>query len=106
MRVCIIKNSGRVIEAQSNDGASLKPLIQNALAAGYKEFEIETKVIPDEEFYQMLAMQESSEKTYCQKRAAEYPPIGDQLDALWKGGADADEMKRKVQSIKNKYPKV
>ena len=42
---------------------------------------------------------------YIAKRAAEYPPIGDQLDALWKGGAEAEAMLAKVQAVKNKYPK-
>jgi len=36
---------------------------------------------------------------------AEYPPIGDQLDALWKGGDAAAEMLAKVQAVKTKYPK-
>lgn len=43
--------------------------------------------------------------TYAEKRAAEYPPIGDQLDALWKGGAEAEAMLAKVQAVKAKYPK-
>jgi len=42
---------------------------------------------------------------YIAKRAAEYPPIGDQLDALWKGGDAAAEMLAKVQAVKTKYPK-
>ena len=42
---------------------------------------------------------------YKSKRAAEYPPIGDQLDALWKGGDAAAEMLAKVQAVKTKYPK-
>jgi len=42
---------------------------------------------------------------YIAKRAREYPPIGDQLDALWKGGAEAEAMLAKVQAIKDKYPK-
>ena len=45
-------------------------------------------------------------KAYKAKRAAEYPPIGDQLDALWKGGEAAAEMLAMVQAIKAKYPKV
>jgi hypothetical protein len=45
-------------------------------------------------------------KTYAEKRAGEYPPIGDQLDALWKGGAAAEEMLVKVQAVKTKYPKI
>jgi len=44
--------------------------------------------------------------TYAEKRVAEYPPIGDQLDALWKGGDAAAEMLAKVQAVKSKYPKV
>lgn len=43
--------------------------------------------------------------TYIAKRQSEYPPIGDQLDALWKGGDAAAEMLVKVQSVKSKYPK-
>jgi hypothetical protein len=43
---------------------------------------------------------------YIQKRQGEYPPIGDQLDALWKGGDAAAEMLAKVQAVKTKYPKV
>ena len=42
---------------------------------------------------------------YSYARKAEYPPIGDQLDALWKGGEAAAEMLAKIQEIKNKYPK-
>jgi hypothetical protein len=43
---------------------------------------------------------------YKYKRAREYPPIGDQLDALWKGGDAAAEMLATVQAVKAKYPKV
>lgn len=42
---------------------------------------------------------------YKVKRVLEYPPIGDQLDALWKGGDAAAEMLAKVQAVKAKYPK-
>ena len=44
-------------------------------------------------------------KEYQRVRAQEYPPIGDQLDALWKGGEAAAEMLAKVQAVKAKYPK-
>jgi hypothetical protein len=42
---------------------------------------------------------------YKAKRVAEYPSIGDQLDALWKGGDAAAEMLATVQAVKAKYPK-
>lgn len=43
--------------------------------------------------------------SYAQKRASEYPAIGDQMDALWKGGDAAAEMLAQIQAIKAKYPK-
>jgi len=43
---------------------------------------------------------------YISKRQSEYPTIGDQLDALWKGGDAQTEMLAKVMAEKAKYPKV
>jgi len=43
--------------------------------------------------------------SYIFKRVAEYPTIGDQLDALWKGGDAQTEMLAKVMAVKAKYPK-
>lgn len=42
---------------------------------------------------------------YYAKRRAEYPALGEQLDAMWKGGNAAASMAAKIQAIKNKYPK-
>jgi len=47
---------------------------------------------------------------YAEKRRQEYPPIGDQLDALWEmlepaGGTKAHDMKQKILAVKAKYPK-
>lgn len=42
---------------------------------------------------------------YKEKRAAKYPSIEDQLDALWKGGTEAEAMKKQIEGIKKKYPK-
>jgi hypothetical protein len=44
--------------------------------------------------------------SYISKRQSEYPTIGDQLDALWKGGDAQTEMLAKVMAVKAKYPKV
>lgn len=44
-------------------------------------------------------------QAYARKRQQEYPSIGDQLDALWKGGSAADAMLEKIQAVKTKYPK-
>lgn len=42
---------------------------------------------------------------YAKRRKEAYPPIGDQLDALWKGGAEAEKMKQRIAAVKNQYPK-
>ncbi len=44
--------------------------------------------------------------SYADKRRQEYPALTDQLDALWKGGAEAEAMKATIQAIKAKHPKV
>ena len=44
-------------------------------------------------------------QAYARSRAAEYPAIGDQLDALWKGGEAAQAMLEQVQAVKAKYRK-
>ena len=62
------------------------------------------------EFAQAKAIQDAknielSKTQYQRDRASEYPPIGDQLDALWKGGDAATTMLAQVQAVKAKYPK-
>ena len=42
---------------------------------------------------------------YRSKRAPEYPSLTDQLDALWKGGAEMEAMRVTVMAVKAKYPK-
>jgi hypothetical protein len=61
-------------------------------------------------FAQLKATQDAenielAKTQYQRDRAKEYPPIGDQLDALWKGGDAATTMLAQVQAVKAKYPK-
>lgn len=42
---------------------------------------------------------------YYAKRRAEYPSLGDQLDALWKGGDAQTNMQAQIAAVKAKYPK-
>lgn len=42
---------------------------------------------------------------YYAKRRAEYPSLGDQLDALWKGGDAQAAMQSQIAAVKTKYPK-
>jgi hypothetical protein len=48
---------------------------------------------------------EKEQSLYKVKRKAEYPSIGDQLDALFHAGVFPPEMAEKIQSVKSKYPK-
>ena len=42
---------------------------------------------------------------YIAKRAAAYPPIGDQLDALFHAGIFPAEMAAKLAEVKARFPK-
>lgn len=42
---------------------------------------------------------------YAELRRREYPAIGDQLDALWKGGEALEAMKQQVLAVKDKFKK-
>jgi hypothetical protein len=59
----------------------------------------------DIQSYVNQAKQEEQDTAYRFLRSPEYPSMGDQLDALWKGGAAAEEMAAKIQAVKDKYPK-
>jgi len=48
---------------------------------------------------------EMDKVAYIARRQSEYPPIGDQLDALFHAGVFPQEMADKIQAVKNKYPK-
>lgn len=45
-------------------------------------------------------------QAYKEQRAAEYPSIGDQLDALFRAGLFPAEMAEQIQAVKAKYPKA
>ena len=42
---------------------------------------------------------------YARRRAAEYPPVGEQLDALLEGGQKLAELKARIAAVKGRYPK-
>lgn len=44
-------------------------------------------------------------RSYQTLRQEAYPSVAEQLDALWKGGADAEAMRQRVLAVKVKYPK-
>ena len=48
---------------------------------------------------------EIAKTQYRQDRSYLYPPIGDQLDDLYKKGAFSDEMTAKIKKVKDDNPK-
>lgn len=44
--------------------------------------------------------------SYQRLRAPQYPPIGEQLDALFKAGVFPEDMAARIQAVKDKYPKT
>lgn len=67
------------------------PFTQQVLVVPIEKQEIVCPEIPD----------------YYAKRRSEYPPLGDQLDAYWKGSNSPEYllMQQKIAAVKQKYPK-
>ena len=55
---------------------------------------------------QELVNEEANSQKYKEQRVAEYPSIGDQLDALFKAGVFPADMAAQIQAVKDKYPKA
>lgn len=71
----------------------------HATPDGQVPFTAEEEALADAEAVAALSTQ------YKNQRQLEYPPIGDQLDALFKAGAFPADMAATLQAVKNKYPK-
>lgn len=78
----------------------------HATAQGNTPFTPEEEAEFDAMEAQHLAEQAELARTkYQRDRAAEYPSIGDQLDALFKAGVFPADMAAAIQAVKDKYPK-
>jgi len=78
----------------------------HATPEGNIPFTAEEEAARDIEEAQWVAEQAELARTkYQRDRAAEYPAIGDQLDALFHAGVFPADMAAVLQAVKNKYPK-
>lgn len=91
----LFKDTNNVIYAYEADG-SQDHLIGNKVSITQAEAD---------EIKAEKAAKEYNALSYVEKRRAEYPPIGDQLDALWKGGEAATKMLEKIKQVKANHPK-
>jgi hypothetical protein len=112
MRVCRRKSDGFILEAQNGDLAPLSALLQNAVNSGYNVTNVEVLVLPDSQVNSILSAQSVQARDYADKRRREYPPIGDQLDALLRQFDGQSSLVPELQTIinqwktvKTKYPK-
>ena len=53
-----------------------------------------------------IKTQDDAAMSYVDKRRRSYPPIGDQLDALYHAGVFPDDMAAQIQAVKERYPKT
>lgn len=65
----------------------------------------EKQIVGDSEGKPMLADRIADELSVSQLRQRAYPPITEQLDALWKGGDALEAMREQILGVKTKYPK-
>jgi hypothetical protein len=78
----------------------------HATAEGNIPYTAEEEAARDAEEAQWeLEKAELVKTQYQRNRAKEYPPIGDQLDALFKAGVFPADMAATIQAVKDKYPK-
>jgi hypothetical protein len=92
-----------MIESQSGV-APHGTLVANAVSAGYAEADVEEKVVTQDAFDVLWAAARPP-ATYADNRRAEYPPIGNQLDALFHAGVFPDDMAATLQAVKDANPK-
>lgn len=86
---------------------SLRPKAQFILRDEHLEWHSEQTQPTEAEIEAEVArlQAEYDAKAYARSRAAEYPSIGDQLDALFHAGVFPTEMAAAIQAVKDKYPK-
>lgn len=57
-------------------------------------------------YFEIVALPPEPEKTYAEKRAAEYPSITEQLDMIyWDGVNGTTNWQDKIAEIKERFPK-
>lgn len=77
-----------------------------ATSEGLVPFTAEEEAQADLDAAHIAAVKAKLARTkYQRDRAAEYPSIGDQLDALFKAGVFPADMAATIQAVKDKYPK-
>lgn len=113
MQKCVVLN-GEIINVGEWEEINEKKYIETSSNGEHIFEDIIINPFPDGAVYEYREIQVTAtgriilgdgSTAYRELRKDEYPSIGDQLDALWKGGEDATEMLQRIMDVKNKYPK-
>ena len=80
---------------ENNDYTTIRWIVKPESIPTLEQIQAEVAVIAEE----------AQKSQYKLLRKAEYPSIGDQLDALYHAGLFPQEMADKIAAVKLKYPK-
>ena len=96
-KIHAIQWDGSKGEIEYNDGTSNKEITD------ISSFGLETKYATEKKAIEDAEAKAISDRTYAEKREAEYPSTADQLDDLYHNGIDG--WKTTIKAVKDKYPK-
>jgi|TARA_A100000172_G_scaffold79834_1_gene67830 hypothetical protein len=92
-----IQWNGSKGEIEYNDGKG------NEEITDISSYDFETKHSTEKKAQEDAEAKAIADRTYAEKRQAEYPSIPDQLDDIYHNGIDA--WKTTIKAVKDKYPK-
>jgi len=101
-------STGSFLESQSGGSTDehLQTLKTNAINAGIAENDIEVGYADDAVFWGWLKEQAEAERTYADKRKAEYDQMGNQFEMMFDDKRDGTTTwVDKINEIKSRYPK-
>jgi|TARA_R100000656_G_C3905057_1_gene119622 uncharacterized lipoprotein YmbA len=105
MKYAKLKSNGRIVSSETGDAATDNADALTVFAAGVYAgaSNINVGYEDDAVVEGWWKAQNEADKTYADKRKAEYPQIGDQLDDIYHNGIDG--WKATIKTTKDKYPK-
>ena len=86
-----IGHEDAIVSVVTPSGEEIRPMTQAEVDSHNSEYDLYEKWVAEEK--------------YKDDRKADYPDIGDQLDALYHAGAFPEDMAAKLKAVKDKYPK-
>ena len=104
MRYAKLKSTGRIVATQSGGNPDTDDLDVFASGVGYPVDQLEVGYESDEVVSEWTEAQNEAERTYVDKRKAEYPTIAELVVALYDTDDKADIEKLRAE-VKAKYPK-